>query len=284
MKIKVSPFVIVAAAILAFTGRIYLFISFAAALTVHELAHASKAQKCGYALKEVKIGIFGAEMTGDAAIPVGDRVRIAAAGPVASLVTALIFTGLWWTFPELYFFTRDFAAANFSLAVFNALPAHPLDGSVIVAAALQKTRLNGEKAVKIFSAVLSALLVAAYFAVFPGGNATLIVAAASLFICAVKPGGVSGVFARLYDRAIRYEKFCRGMPSKTFIVSVECPVGRIKKLMSPQYYSFFLVADTGTLLYESDFDFTGKKQDKLPLGRSDIYLKRKKAANMPFFS
>ena len=284
MKIKVSPFVIVAAAILAFTGRIYLFISFAAALTVHELAHASKAQKCGYALKEVQIGIFGAEMTGDAAMPVGDRVRIAAAGPVASLVTALIFTGLWWTFPELYFFTRDFAAANFSLAVFNALPAHPLDGSVIVAAALQKTRLNGEKAVKIFSAVLSALLVAAYFAVFPGGNATLIVAAASLFICAVKPGGVSGVFARLYDRAIRYEKFCRGMPSKTFVVSVECPVGRIKKLMSPQYYSFFLVADTGTLLYESDFDFTGKKQDKLPLGRSDIYLKRKKAANMPFFS
>ena len=194
------------------------------------------------------------------------------------------FVDCWWTFPELYFFTRDFAAANFSLAVFNALPAHPLDGSVIVAAALQKTRLNGEKAVKIFSAVLSALLVAAYFAVFPGGNATLIVAAASLFICAVKPGGVSGVFARLYDRAIRYEKFCRGMPSKTFIVSVECPVGRIKKLMSPQYYSFFLVADTGTLLYESDFDFTGKKQDKLPLGRSDIYLKRKKAANMPFFS
>ena len=180
-------------------------------------------------------------------------MRIAAAGPVASLVTALIFTGLWWTFPELYFFTRDFAAANFSLAVFNALPAHPLDGSVIVAAALQKTRLNGEKAVKIFSAVLSALLVAAYF-------------------------------ARLYDRAIRYEKFCRGMPSKTFVVSVECPVGRIKKLMSPQYYSFFLVADTGTLLYESDFDFTGKKQDKLPLGRSDIYLKRKKAANMSFFS
>ena len=284
MKIKVSPFVIVAAAILAFTDRIYLFISFAAALTVHELAHASKAQKCGYALKEVKIGIFGAEMTGDAAISASDRVRIAAAGPVASLVTALIFTGLWWTFPELYFFTRDFAAANFSLAVFNALPAHPLDGSVIVAAALQKTRLNGEKAVKIFSAVLSALLVAAYFAVFPGGNATLIVAAASLFICAVKPGGVSGVFARLYDRAIRYEKFCRGMPSKTFVVSVECPVGRIKKLMSPQYYSFFLVADTGTLLYESDFDFTGKKQDKLPLGRSDIYLKRKKAANMPFFS
>ena len=284
MKIKVSPFVIVAAAILAFTGRIYLFISFAAALTVHELAHASKAQKCGYALKEVKIGIFGAEMTGDVAMPASDRVRIAAAGPVASLVTALIFTGLWWTFPELYFFTRDFAAANFSLAVFNALPAHPLDGSVIVAAALQKTRLNGEKAVKIFSAVLSALLVAAYFAVFPGGNATLIVAAASLFICAVKPGGVSGVFARLYDRAILYEKFCRGMPSKTFVVSVECPVGRIKKLMSPQYYSFFLVADTGTLLYESDFDFTGKKQDKLPLGKSDIYLKRKKAANMPFFS
>ncbi|MFD1147003.1 site-2 protease family protein [Saccharothrix hoggarensis] len=118
-------------------------VGFLASLLAHELAHAVVARREGRRVEGITLWMLGglASLRGDARTP-GEDFRVAAVGPATSVLAAAVF-GLAATLAEaagtdalatgvLAYLTL----ANVVLAVFNLLPAAPLDGGRILRAAL----------------------------------------------------------------------------------------------------------------------------------------------------
>jgi len=125
-------------------------------IVFHETAHSLVARHYGMPIRGITLFIFGgvAEMTAEPGRP-RDELLMAAAGPAASLLLAtilfLLFTGvvasggstsvggvLWYL-----------ALLNFMLAVFNLVPAFPLDGGRIFRAVLWSWRGDLDWATRI---------------------------------------------------------------------------------------------------------------------------------------
>jgi Zn-dependent protease len=112
-----------------------------ASLILHELSHSLVARRYGLAIRGITLFIFGgvAEMEEE---PRDARTEfnMAIAGPIASLVLALLFylfavlfAALEW--PEPVVGTAEYLAViNTALALFNLLPAFPLDGGRVLRA------------------------------------------------------------------------------------------------------------------------------------------------------
>jgi len=130
--------------LLSMEGRIYAGIVVAIGLFVsvllHELGHALVALHQGVGVKQITLWIFGglAQLKNPRRDP-RSEMMVAIAGPVVSLGLGLVpfaaFSlfdpGPYVTFPILYL-----AYLNVILAVFNMVPAFPLDGGRVLRAAL----------------------------------------------------------------------------------------------------------------------------------------------------
>jgi Zn-dependent protease len=116
---------------------------FAASIVAHELAHAVVARRNGLRVERITLWVLGgvAELDQQPATP-GAEVRIAAAGPAASLVVAVVSAGLALVTDVstdagvLVTGLSWLAAVNAILAVFNLLPARPMDGGRILTGVL----------------------------------------------------------------------------------------------------------------------------------------------------
>ncbi|MFI6820609.1 site-2 protease family protein [Micromonospora sp. NPDC050187] len=114
-------------------------------LLAHEVAHAVVARRNGLGVEGITLWLFGgvSELKGEAPNP-GAELRIAGIGPLVSLVIGVLFGGvavvlalagvrglpvgaLSWL-----------AGINLLLAIFNVLPAAPLDGGRLLRAAVWK--------------------------------------------------------------------------------------------------------------------------------------------------
>lgn len=109
-------------------------VAFFVSLLAHELSHALVARRNGLRVEEITLWLFGgvARLSGEARSP-GADLRIAGIGPLVSLLLGAVFlmvaellaasgsdlvvAGFGWL-----------GAINIFLAVFNAIPAAPLDG------------------------------------------------------------------------------------------------------------------------------------------------------------
>ena len=124
-------------------AALLLFLS----VLLHELAHSVVARSRGIPVKGITLFIFGgvAEMTMEARTP-GDEFALTIAGPLASLTLAGLFALLGNAGGALGFQAIDviggtLAWLNLVLAVFNMVPAFPLDGGRILRALIW--RLTG---------------------------------------------------------------------------------------------------------------------------------------------
>ncbi|TWJ27876.1 Zn-dependent protease [Micromonospora sagamiensis] len=118
---------------------------FFAGLLAHEVAHAVVARRNGLGVEGITLWLFGgvSELKGEAPNP-GAELRIAGIGPLVSLIIGVLFGGaavalalagqrglavgaLSWL-----------AGINLLLAIFNVLPAAPLDGGRLLRAAVWK--------------------------------------------------------------------------------------------------------------------------------------------------
>jgi Zn-dependent protease len=108
---------------------------FFASLLAHELAHSLVARARGIPVHSITLFIFGgvARTTAEFESP-GDEFRIAAAGPLSSLLIAALFwlvarAGAALALPVAVTGVASYLALiNFVLAVFNLFPGFPLDG------------------------------------------------------------------------------------------------------------------------------------------------------------
>jgi Zn-dependent protease/predicted transcriptional regulator len=136
----------------AFPGRspvVYVAGGVAAAVLLvlsllgHELAHAVVARRNGIAVEDITLWLLGgvARLRGEARRP-AIELRVAIVGPAASAVLAVLFGGATWATdrlgadPLVVAVLGYIAVLNLVLAVFNLVPAAPLDGGRVLRAAL----------------------------------------------------------------------------------------------------------------------------------------------------
>jgi Zn-dependent protease/CBS domain-containing protein len=133
-------------------GAVVAMLFFASVL-VHELSHAVVARRYGIEVRDITLFIFGG-----AATP-GQEALIAAAGPVSSLLLGLVLIGasLLIDQPHVGAITGWLGIINLSLALFNIIPAFPMDGGRILRAGLW--RLRGDQ----FAATRGAAVVGRLF-------------------------------------------------------------------------------------------------------------------------
>jgi Zn-dependent protease/CBS domain-containing protein len=116
---------------------------FLASVLAHELAHAVLARRNGIQVQSITLWLLGgfAQLKGEPRSP-GADLRIAAAGPLTSLALGVVFgtvaSGLLLAgahgLPVTVF--GYLAGVNVVLAIFNLVPAAPLDGGRVLRAAL----------------------------------------------------------------------------------------------------------------------------------------------------
>ena len=122
-------------------------LAFLLGLLAHEVSHAIVARRNGQAVEGITLWLFGgvARLQGEARSP-GAELRVAGVGPLVSLLIGVAFGGVAALVrvayqPGLLLGTLAWLAAiNVALAVFNVLPAAPLDGGRLLRAALWKAR------------------------------------------------------------------------------------------------------------------------------------------------
>ncbi|HUG54418.1 MAG TPA: site-2 protease family protein [Vicinamibacteria bacterium] len=141
---------------------------FFASILLHELGHSLVALRSGMTIHSITLFIFGGVARLGSEPPDGrTEFRVAAAGPIVSLTLGLVFYGLGQA-PFLGGATRAvstyLAFINVVVAVFNLVPAFPLDGGRLLRGLLWG-RLGRVKATR---AAATAGTVFAYFLILTG--------------------------------------------------------------------------------------------------------------------
>ena len=165
---------------------------FFASILAHEFGHAIVAQRNGIGVKAITLWFLGgvAELEKEADNP-GAEFRIAIAGPAVSVAAALIFGSLAvvsWLLPGgalLTFALGYLGVVNLALALFNLIPAAPLDGGRVLTAALwrgernrHQARAASARAGQVFG---TALLIIGVLGIFTG-NGTFVLAILGFFL------------------------------------------------------------------------------------------------------
>lgn len=147
-------------------GAVALFVG----VLLHELGHAFVARRAGLGVDGVTLWFMGGltRIEGDSPSP-GAELRISGAGPLVSLLVGLVCAGVRWLAEQggvnrLPLSVLGWLALiNVSLAVFNLLPAAPLDGGRILRSAvwaITKDRFKATQVAAVAGMGLGALLVA----------------------------------------------------------------------------------------------------------------------------
>jgi Zn-dependent protease/CBS domain-containing protein len=116
---------------------------FFASVLAHELSHALVARRFGIGVRDITLFIFGgaATMERDAETP-REEALVALAGPACSLVIGGALIGIWALIDQTHVgvIAGVLGVLNLSLAVFNVIPAFPMDGGRVLRALLWRWR------------------------------------------------------------------------------------------------------------------------------------------------
>jgi len=131
---------------------------FFASVVAHELAHSLVGRANGIPIKSITLFIFGgvAQMTREATRP-GAEFKMAAAGPICSLVIGCLFGLLWLFTPGMIepiaIMVQWLAFINVALAIFNLIPGFPLDGGRVFRSLLWQITGNYQRSTQIATQV-----------------------------------------------------------------------------------------------------------------------------------
>jgi len=126
---------------------------FFTSVLIHELMHSVVAQASGIKVTSITLFIFGgvSQMSEEPRKPM-DELRIALAGPLASLLIGAICWAIYFLISDRFEFiqaiTYWLGLINIFLAVFNLVPGFPLDGGRVLRSILWWRNQNLRRATK----------------------------------------------------------------------------------------------------------------------------------------
>lgn len=173
-------------ALLAFiSGNGPLFLLTFFALSLHEAAHAAMTYACGIGIAEIGIHPLGFRAKlGAGARTVGDELAIAAAGPIFSLTAGVAASLVYHSGLMTSETLRLFGSVNTVLALFNLLPAPPLDGGALIGAVIESraSARAARRTLGVLGLVTAALLAGASALLYLRGASFIPVGAAAVFL------------------------------------------------------------------------------------------------------
>ena len=145
--------------LMGIAGALGLFLS----IVIHELSHSLVARRFGLSMSGITLFIFGgvAEMTDEPPSPKAE-FSMAIVGPLTSIAIGALFYGLSQLIKSssalnpVYGVLRYLGIINGALALFNLIPAFPLDGGRVLRSAIWNAKKNLRYATRVTSWIGSA--------------------------------------------------------------------------------------------------------------------------------
>jgi Zn-dependent protease len=178
----------------------------------HELAHALVARAFGIPVRTISLFLLGgmAHITRESPSPRAEFL-IAIAGPAASLtvglVAALLSWSLWDVAPPVAALGLWLATMNIPLAIFNLVPAYPLDGGRVLRAVLwfagQDLRWGSTVAARVGQVAAVGLLFSGVWILFDGSGGALSGLWLIMIAWFMYAGAASSQYATIFQESLR---------------------------------------------------------------------------------
>lgn len=236
--------VLIAAAVLLGHGR--TLVASLVALSLHELSHALAARAVGQRFEAIELMPFGGVAQMDTALSLrpAQEAVIALSGPAASLLLSMLAAVSGLSGPLV----RDFLRVSLSLALFNLLPALPLDGGRALRAACTH-RLGRARATRVFVCVGVGLgILVVLLGVFAASrgvfNPLLFLTGAYLVYAALKEKETlaAACLEALHGRAARLKRE-GALPVRLVAMEQGAPPERMAARLTSGSYHLFLLVD-----------------------------------------
>ncbi len=183
-----------------------------ASLYGHELAHALVARAFGIPVRTISLFLLGgmAHITRESPSPRAEFL-IAVVGPAASLAIGLLGAIASWTLrdvaPQVGALGLWLAMVNIPLAVFNLVPAYPLDGGRVLRAVLwfagEDLRWGSTVAARVGQVAAAGLLFAGVWILFDGSSGALGGLWLIMIAWFMYAGAASSQFATIFQDSLR---------------------------------------------------------------------------------
>jgi Zn-dependent protease len=183
-----------------------------ASLYGHELAHALVARSFGIPVRTISLFLLGgmAHITRESPSPRAEFL-IAIVGPATSLVVGLVGLAIslttWSVAPPVAALGSWLAMMNIPLAIFNLVPAYPLDGGRVLRAVLwfagQDLRWGSTVATRVGQAAAAGLLFSGVWILFDGSSGALGGIWLIMIAWFMYAGATSAQYATMYQDSLR---------------------------------------------------------------------------------
>ncbi len=217
---------------------------------VHELAHVIVARKLGVQVSEVELLPFGgvARVGSELVFNPWHEFCVAIAGPSCNIVLAILTIsaknyGLWHES-----FSPFFLQCNLFLALFNMIPALPLDGGRVLRAylarfhGLKKSTYISATAGQITAGLLIAAGIAGFFMRLTGLD--ILVVAVFLLYAATREKGMGPYYFIRHAVQKKKELVKKGiLPASIFAAGRDINVYETIKLFVPGRFHFIMIVD-----------------------------------------
>ena len=229
------------------------FLNYLLAILIHELGHYFVAKWLGYRLSKFSLSPYGVSLSYyGQELEERDDMLIALAGPFSNLITSLFCLALWWVFPVSYNFLASFVEVSLVIALFNLLPAFPLDGGRVFVSLCSKF-IDREKAIKL-TTIFNVIFASFFFVVFIvlcfiNFNPTFLLFGVFLIL-----GLLDLNFLSKYEKISAFNKSFKSFSKpRIYVVSEEvCLKDMLRKIRINKTCLFVLMKDNGNSLLISD--------------------------------
>ncbi|HHV72445.1 MAG TPA: peptidase M50 [Clostridia bacterium] len=250
VQLIINPYFLILIFLFSIIGLLPQALILFGVVILHELAHVLVAIGSGLNIKSVELLPFGgvARVEGLLGTNPEVEIKVALAGPINNL----ILIGLAYAFyryniwqEELTFF---FIRCNFIMALFNLIPALPLDGGRIYRAKLS-ARMGFRRATelaanlgKLIGIILGIIgMVGFYFSYF---NIIIIIIAFFLYQAAKKEKGMAAYIFLRYLTRKKEELHLKGvLVGEQLVAEPSTTLNEVLRLIVPQKYCTLLVLD-----------------------------------------